>query len=571
MIVGKTKADVDRLWNAFWTGGITNPLTVIEQINYLLFIRRLDDIESRNERLASRTGKSAARRIFQDDEQHLRWSNFKQLKPDSMFTVVQQEVFPFIKGLGSAGNSEISTFSKTLADAVFMIQKSSLLSSAVELISGLDLDNADTAGDLYEYLLSKLNTSGINGQFRTPRHIISMMVELIAPAIGDRICDPACGTAGFLLAAQQYILQQYTSPEFIQVDEEGGKHGFIGDRLTEKERKIFQSDTFYGFDFDASMLRVAAMNVWLHGIEVPNIAYADALSKNFEEADRYHIILANPPFKGSLDYSDCSPSLLSEVKTKKTELLFLVLALRLLDIGGRAAIIVPEGVLFGSTSAHVAVRKMLVEDNQLEAVVSIPGGVFKPYAGVSTAVLIFTKGGQTNDVWFYDIEHDGFSLDDKRDPISQNDIPDVVNCWKQRKDKAFVTERIARMHFLKEHMEPLKADWLKHQEEIDRLKFESVINHDDQKAAKALTLSLKELSELESKIHVLQEEFNQLSRQFVIRKAEIVKNKYDLSASKYRQFERDPAYTPSPRLIIDRMRQIDGAIGSELKQLEVLV
>lgn len=570
MIVGKMRVEVDKLWNAFWTGGITNPVSVIEQINYLLFIRRLDDIEMRNERLASRTGKPVGRLVFSEKQQKLRWSNFKQLKPDAMFKVVQEEVFPFIKNLGTAGKPGISTFSKTLSDAVFMIQKAGLLASAVELISALDLDNADTAGDLYEYLLSKLNTSGINGQFRTPRHIIKMMVELIEPKIGDRICDPACGTAGFLLAALQYILEKNTSPKFVQIDDDGRRHGFVGDRLSEKDRSRFETDTFYGFDFDMTMLRVASMNMWLHGIEVPNISYADTLSKRFMEQDRYDVILANPPFKGSLDYADCSPSLLNELKTKKTELLFLVLALRLLDTGGRAAIIVPDGVLFSATNAHMEMRRLLVQNHQLEAIISMPPGVFKPYAGVSTAVLIFTKGGETDRVWFYDMEHDGLSLDDKRQPIEENDIPDVISCWKSRLDKGSSTSRQARMASVRESMVPLKQERLLLHEAIDKLQFEAVLSEADT-GNTSLNQQKNKLNKLDQRIHVLQREFNQLSRQFWVEKVEIVRNKYDLHTKQYRQIEQDDEYYPSAATTLERLSILSRSAQEQVKELEGLL
>lgn len=574
MIVGKTKSDVDKLWEACWTGGITNPINVIEQINYLLFIRRLDDMETLAERLSNRTGKPMERRIFPENQQHLRWSQFRHLKPDSMFKVVQSEVFPFIKGLGNSQDEQetnVSTFSKTLADANFMIPKASLLASAVELISGLDLDNADTAGDLYEYLLSKLSTSGINGQFRTPRHIIRMMVEIIDPEIQDRICDPACGTAGFLFSALGYLKEKYTSPQMVQVAEDGTRFGFVGEKMTDAERKKFNTDTVYGFDFDSTMLRVASMNLWLHGVENPHIRYADTLSKNFEEADRYSVILANPPFKGSLDYADCNPDLLAEVKTKKTELLFLVLALRLLDIGGRAAIIVPDGVLFGSSNAHVGIRKSLVEDHQLEGVISMPSGVFKPYAGVSTAILIFTKGGQTDNVWFYEMEHDGYSLDDKRNPVEENDIPDVVACWKQRQENGFNQQRQARMAELKTAMAPLKQNRLKHQEDINRLQFESVLDETNETLQAQLTLCKQELAELDEKIHIFQKEFNQLSRQFWVGKTEIANNKYDLSASRYRQLEQDETFYPNPRVTLERMVRLETSIQNDINELEGLL
>ncbi len=573
MLVGKTRNDVDRLWDAFHSGGITNPVSVIEQINYLLFIRRLDDIESRAERLATRTGE-ATRRIFDKNQQELRWSSFKQLKPEMMLTLVQEKVFPFIKSLGASngeGQSNLTTFSKTLSDAVFLIPKASLLSSAVELISGLDLDNADTAGDLYEYLLSKLATSGINGQFRTPRHIIRMMVELMDPDIVERICDPACGTAGFLFTALQYILEKYTSPKMVQVEEDGTRHGFIGDLMSPEQRKKFERDTFFGFDFDATMLRVASMNMWLHGIEAPSISYADTLSKSFEQESCYDLILANPPFKGKLDYGDCSPSLLSEVKTKNTELLFLILALRLLDIGGRAAIIVPDGVLFNSSNAHLTVRKQLVEDHQLEGVISMPSGIFKPYAGVSTAVLIFSKGGQTDKVWFYDMEHDGYSLDDKRQKLDQNDIPDIIACWKHRHDQAFDRDRQSRMTALTEEMAPLKRERLEHQQGIDQLVFDSVIAAGDALKNTELGKQKSELEKLDERIHLLQREFNQLSRQFWVTKTRIVDNDFDLRASQYRRIERDEIYFPEASTIFDRLQRLQTATDAQLKKVEALI
>lgn len=569
MIVGKTRTDVDKLWNAFWTGGITNPVTVIEQINYLLFCRRLDDIETRAERIAERTKKPMPRRIFSETNQDLRWSSFKHLKSTDMFTLVQDRVFPFLKNLGSETEA-VSTFSKTLSDAVFLIPKASLLASAVELISALDLDNSDTAGDLYEYLLSKLSTSGINGQFRTPRHIIRMMVELIAPKKGERICDPACGTGGFLFSSLQYILEKNTSNNLIQIDEDGYKHGFVGDLLSAPERKKFETDTFYGFDFDPTMLRVAAMNMWLHGIEEPHISYADTLSKHFVAENQYDLVLANPPFKGQLDYADCSPTLLNEIKTKKTELLFILLILRILDLGGRAAVIVPDGVLFGSSNAHSGVRKLLVEDNQLEGVVSMPGGFFKPYAGVSTAVLIFTKGGKTDKVWFYDMANDGFSLDDKRQPIEENDIPDVISCWENRFDQKNQATNQKRMESLRAKMEPLKQRRLSLLAELDELKFNGVVNELLSESAINVEKT-KELQKLDEEIHVLQQEFNRLSRQFWVSKEEIVSNKYELTASRYRQLESDQNYLPEPAVIVNRLNLLTKSLHEQLAKVGALI
>lgn len=568
MIVGKTKSDIDKLWNAFWTGGITNPVSVIEQINYLLFIRRLDDIETLSERLAARTGNVNAKRIFSGKNQHLRWSNFKHLKPDAMFTVVQEEVFPFIKNLGNENESIVTSFSKNLSDAVFLIPKSSLLASAVDLISGLDLDNADTAGDLYEYLLSKLSTSGINGQFRTPRHIIRMMVKMIDPKVEDRICDPACGTGGFLFSSLEHILEHNTSPALVQEDDEGQRHGFIGDQLSKEERRKFETDTFYGFDFDQTMLRVASMNLWLHGINLPSIKYADTLSKNFTEENRYDVILANPPFKGTLDYSDCSPSLQSEIRTKKTELLFLFLALRMLDVGGRAAIIVPDGVLFGKSAAHVQVRKHLVEEHQLEGVVSMPSGVFRPYATVSTAILLFTKGGKTDKVWFYEMKHDGFSLDDKRLPIKENDLPDIIDCWISRHDGTFGSLRESMINKVQTKLIPLREKQRNCAQRVDELQFESSIEQTSDQKDLQLANAALELKEATEMIQETQHEYNRLSQQFWVDKQTIVDKNYDLSANRYRHIERDQrSYWPKIETVLNRIAKVQPIISEIISEL----
>lgn len=450
MITGPLRSKIDKLWLEFWQGGITNPLTVIEQITFLMFIRLLDLTESRNEKKAQRTGKPFDR-LFTAKQQHLRWHQLKNLGADALLKTMRDEVFPHLKEIAGAE----STFGRYMADAMLMIQKPSLLVKALELIDDLPLDRGDTKGDLYEYLLGKLTTAGINGQFRTPRHIIRLMVDLVEPKPTDRIADPACGTAGFLVSVMDYLLEKHTSPEGIT--EERGENGevnriFTGD-LLEPYRKHIQSDMFHGFDFDVTMLRIAAMNLMLHGVDNPAIEYMDTLSNRFADdkhlhrfaKDHFDLILANPPFKGTLDYEAVEPSLLRTVKTRKTELLFLALILRMLKLGGRAAVIVPDGVLFGSSNAHTDLRKALIDDNQLEGVIKLPAGVFKPYAGVSTAIVIFTKGGKTRDVFFYDVQADGFSLDDKRDAIAENDLPDVRARWAKRnpkkdlgrKDKAF--------------------------------------------------------------------------------------------------------------------------------------
>lgn len=361
---------------------------------------------------------------------------------------MRDKVFPHFRQLAGPG----SQFAEYMKDAQLMVQKPSLLVSAVNRIEELPLERTDIKGDLYEYLLSKLSQAGVNGQFRTPRHIIRFMVELLVPEATDTIGDPACGTAGFLVSAAEYLQERYTSPEGV-VHEADGSVIFTGDRFTDEDRAHRQHGQFHGFDFDVTMLRIAAMNLVLHGIEEPDIHYQDTLSTTFPEKfqscsqNAFDVVLANPPFKGSLDYSDVQPALLAQVKTKKTELLFVALILRMLKLGGRSATIVPDGVLFGSSNAHQALRKALIEENQLDAVISLPSGVFKPYAGVSTAILCFTKGGRTNEVFFYDVAADGLSLDDKRDKVEANDLPDALDRWKHR-DPSRDTDRTAKAFFV---------------------------------------------------------------------------------------------------------------------------
>ena len=432
MITGELKSKIDKIWSTIWTGGIANPLTVIEQLTYLLFIKGLDDQQQRKEKIALRTGNPINEPIFTEDQEHLRWRTIRELDPETMFERVRDEVFPFIKSLG--GNNG-STYARHMKDAVFMFPKPATLARVVELLDQLDLSNRDTKGDVYEYMLSKLNTAGQNGQFRTPRHIIKMMVALTQPQPTDRILDPACGTAGFLVAAGEYVRNHHAK----------AMHD-------EQIRNHFQSSMFTGYDFDATMLRIGNMNMMMHGFEGATIDYKDSLSSSSEDLKgNYDLILANPPFKGSLDYDSVAKDLLQTVKTKKTELLFNALFLRALEVGGRAAVVVPDGVLFGSSRAHKEIRRILVEEQQLNAVISMPSGVFKPYAGVSTAVIIFTKtdSGGTENVWFYDMKADGLSLDDKRDNIEDNDIPDIIERYKnvdketgrKRTDQSFLVPR----------------------------------------------------------------------------------------------------------------------------------
>ena len=431
MITGEIKAKVDRIWDTMWSGGISNPLSVIEQLTYLLFIKRLDELHTLKERKAARIGKPVEEPVFAADQDHLRWSRFKETAPETMFTTVRDEVFPFIKGLGRNGNGgdgdpDDSTYTRHMKDALFMIPAPRVLANVVDQLDTIDMADTDTKGDLYEYMLGKIASAGQNGQFRTPRHIIKLMVEMTAPTPKDRICDPACGTAGFLIAASEYLIRHHS--EAIYRDEAA--------------RRRYNEGTFHGYDFDSTMLRIGSMNMLLHGVENPDIRYRDSLAQaDDDEAEKYSLILANPPFAGSLDYESTARDLQQIVKTKKTELLFMALFLRLLQTGGRAAVIVPDGVLFGSSKAHKALRRMLVEEQKLDAVISMPSGVFKPYAGVSTAIVLFTRtnSGGTDQVWFYDMRADGFSLDDKRSPQPEtSDLPDILARWQNR---AAETER----------------------------------------------------------------------------------------------------------------------------------
>ena len=431
MLTGELKNKIDMIWEMFWTGGIVNPLDVVEQMTYLMFIHDLDETDAKKAK-SSMMLELPYTSIFEGHDQY-KWSVFRDLPAEKMYELMQTEIFPFIKNLH--GGKE-STYTKYMSDAIFKIPTPQLLSKIVDALDTLYVDmaksiEADTKGDVYESLLSKLSTAGVNGQFRTPRHIIRMMVEMLDPKPDDTICDPACGTSGFLVAAGEYLKEKYNNEIFYN-----------------SERKDhYNNHMFFGYDMDRTMLRVGAMNMMTHGVDNPNIDYRDSLSDQNVDTGRYSIILANPPFKGSLDADTVSTDLLKVCKTKKTELLFLALFLRMLKVGGRCACIVPDGVLFGSSTAHKAIRKEIIDGNRLEAVISMPSGVFKPYAGVSTGILIFTKTGHggTDKVWFYDMTADGYSLDDKRTPVSENDISDIIARFhnldaedgRERTDKSF--------------------------------------------------------------------------------------------------------------------------------------
>jgi len=439
MLTGPIRNQIDQIWNAFWSGGVSNPLSVIEQLTFLMFIKRLDDLHTVEESKAEMLGTPMERRIFPagadpkgEPYDNLRWSRFRNFEAREMMRIVDEHVFPFLRALGEAGSS----YGTHMKDARLGFSNPNLLAKVVQMLDDIPMDDRDTKGDVYEYMLGKIASAGQNGQFRTPRHIIQLMVHLMAPQPTDTICDPAAGTCGFLVAAGEYLRDHH--PQMLR---------------NREQRDHFHNRMFHGFDFDSTMLRIGAMNMVLHGVENADVSYRDSLAEEHgEDAGAYSLILANPPFAGSLDYDTTAKDLLKIVKTKKTELLFLALFLRLLRTGGRAAVIVPDGVLFGSSTAHKAIRRTLVQDHKLQAIIKLPSGVFRPYAGVSCAIVVFTKTGVggTEDVWFYDMTADGFSLDDKRVPLldeaklglatgevmlaedhAKNNLPDILARWQR--------------------------------------------------------------------------------------------------------------------------------------------
>jgi type I restriction enzyme M protein len=524
MLTGELRNQIDRIWDAFWAGGIANPIEVIEQITYLLFIRRLDDLHTLEENKARTLKlKKLDRPIFpagKDDHPRsprpyadYRWSKFKHFAPADMFTVVGQHVFPFLQQLGG----DNSTYAHHMKDARFTIPTPALLAKVVDLIDQVPMADRDTKGDLYEYMLGKIASAGQNGQFRTPRHIIQLMVELTAPAPGDVICDPACGTAGFLVAASEFLRTRH--PEVL---------------TDAKLRKHFNHQAFHGFDFDSTMLRIGSMNMLLHGVENPSIRYRDSLAQDHAgEEETYTLVLANPPFAGSLDYENCAKDLQQIVKTKKTELLFLALFLRLLKPGGRAAVIVPDGVLFGSSNAHKQLRKILVEDQKLDAVISLPGGVFKPYAGVSTAILIFTKtnSGGTDHVWFYDVDADGWSLDDKRTPLLPEDKLGPVP----------KTELTADEH-AKNNLPDLLSRWRSFQTPNAKPQTPNSATGEHARPRTA--------------------------QSFFVSKSDLVSQSYDLSLNRYKEVIHEEIAHRPPQEIIGELKKLEQEIAEGMKELE---
>lgn len=528
MLTGELRSHVDSVWNAFWSGGISNPLEVLEQITYLLFIRRLDEIHTRDESKAMMLRKPMANRIYPEgndpkgrDYNELRWSRFKNFAPAEMFNIVSEHVFPFIKSIGNDG----STYSQHMKDARFTIPTAALLSKVVDMLDKVPMKDRDTKGDLYEYMLGKIASAGQNGQFRTPRHIIQLIVELTAPTPNDVICDPACGTAGFLVSAGEYLRDKHPAL-FNNTD----------------SLAHFNSRMFHGYDFDSTMLRIGSMNMALHGIENPDIRYKDSLAQDHAGDDeKYSLILANPPFAGSLDYESTAKDLLAQVKTKKTELLFLALFLRLLKPGGRAAVIVPDGVLFGSSKAHKTLRQRIVEEQKLDAVISLPSGCFKPYAGVSTAILLFTKtnSGGTDHVWFYDIQADGWSLDDKRQPLLSEDKLGV----------APATPLLDTEH-AKNNLPDVLARWL-------RLR-----SANDTRSLSGAEGNSVEESELNRP---------RTAQSFCVPKADIAAQGYDLSINRYKEVVHETIEHLPPKEILTKLAKLEEEIQAGMKALEEML
>ncbi|MCC6607878.1 MAG: N-6 DNA methylase [Anaerolineae bacterium] len=563
----KLKSQVDALWDKLWTGGLSNPLDAIEQLSYLLFLKRLDDAENQRQRQAQRRGQPYTPQL--PDE--LRWSIWTQKKAADALTHLKQVVFPQLRNFGPEGSS----FRRYMANAECKINRPNLLIEACKLIDQMQIagQQQDVQGDMYEYLLGHLSTAGRNGQFRTPRHIIRMMVQMLDPKPGDRVGDLAAGTCGFLVNAYQYMLEQHTSTEILTYDAVGWPHNLVGDLLTPAQREFLQSkEAFRGYDNDSgmTMLRIGSMNLMLHGLENPQYFYMDTLSDAYEEQATYDVILMNPPFKGKVDKSGVHETLPSN--TTKSELLFLHLILRALDMGGRAAVIVPDGVLFGSSRAHQEIRQKLVAEHGLMGVVSMPSGVFKPYAGVSTAILFFAKGGSTERIWFYDMAHDGFSLDDKRQPVAENDIPDILACWQNRHDAEFAAARQAKLAELKAPLEPLQQEQLQLEGEANRLTFEQVIEiNGEDKAAQALAAVKAAQEQLQEQMAPLQAQIDQLGRQFWVTKKQVKVNKYDLSASRYREIESEPTYYEQPQVTMERLITLERVMADEVAELQDLV
>jgi len=525
MLTTSIKSKVAALWDKFWSGGISNPLNAIEQITYLLFIKQLDENDKRkvsnadflNENYISIfTGKFFPPGVDEKDEKNgvdketLRWSYFTRMPSDEMLLHLQSRVFPFIKQL----NGSNTHFTKHMANAAFLIPSGRMLTEATKTIDEIyaELEQEDrfidAQGDFYEYLLDALKSAGKNGQFRTPPHIIELIIELVEPKLGNRIADPACGTAGFLLASYNYLITQFTSDDYKNLDDNGFMRGTIADKLVEeKAKQLLNEDTFFGYDIDPTMIRIGLMNLMMHGITMPKIDYKDTLSKHYNEDNYYDIVLANPPFTGNIDKGDLNESF--SVATTKSELLFVERIYKMLRMGGTAGVVVPQGVLFGSGKAFKQVRQILLDKCELKVVISMPSGVFKPYAGVATAILIFTKGGETNNVWFYEMQSDGRSLDDKRTELTDSngnrdygDLHKIIENYRKRNPQ--------------------------------------------------------------------QESYRTLQH-FFVPKAEIVDNEYDLSISKYKTEVYEEVLFEAPNVILDKIEAIEKIILKGIDELKTVL
>jgi type I restriction enzyme M protein len=549
------KSLIDKLWQNFWEGGIANPLTAIEQITYLLFMKRLDDLEAKRERDAEFTGEKYVSRFAGKfnvpgsnesiDKSELRWSVFKHKPADEMLLHVQMKVFPFLKTFGEeqtpsppfSGRVGEGLFTKHMANAVFIMPKASLLVSAINIVEDIfrEIEKdategghafQDIQGDVYEMLLSEIATAGKNGQFRTPRHIIKLMAELVAPQLGQRMGDPSSGTGGFILGYYQYVLTglvRRSNPELLVTDQDGFERAAICAILTEEVKQIL-GNSMYGYDVDTTMVRLGLMNLMMHGIDNPQVDYKDTLSKSFNEDAQYDIIMANPPFTGNIDKGDINEGL--KLPTTKTELLFVERIFNMLKMGGTAAVIVPSGVIQNSGKAFEALRKLIIEKAELKAVIALPGGVFKPYAGVSTAILIFTKGGETNHVWFYDMKADGYTLDDKRNKIAVSDLPDIVQRYKNR---------------LKQDLQDSGMNKIKSSDESGKSS-----NSDNPDSDRRLKF-------------------------FMVPKKEIVENKYDLNLSTYKEEVYEEVVYENPNVIFGKLENIEKNIETGMKELKILI
>ncbi|MXV38243.1 N-6 DNA methylase [Flavobacteriaceae bacterium Ap0902] len=541
MITGELKNKIDAIWNTFWTGGISNTITIVEQLTYLIFIKNLDEVETRNELMARRLGKDFEP-IFGEDQQKFRWKNLKEMDVQArhdIFNDNKDGIFPFIRSLGS----EKSMFSQYMKDASFGINKAATLDLVIEKLEALDMSNQDIKGDIYEYLLSKLEGGGTAGQFRTPRHIIKLMVEMMQPTLEDTIVDPAAGTAGFLVAAKEYLDKTYDVTELS------------------KHSEHIKSQMFNGTEFDATMLRIASMNLFLHGVEEPNIMDVDAVSKDNEVSNAYSLVLANPPFKGTIDKESIATGLKNVTNTTKTELLFLALMLRQLKAGGRAAVIVPDGVLFGASNAHKSIRKEIVQNHKLEAVISMPSGIFKPYSGVSTAIMIFTKtgAGGTDYVWFYDMLADGKSLDDKRNLLVEEKVFDDFSFGDGFEQADADTKRDLHDKFnlpqILDHYKYLKSDYFgkMHQPSGEVLHVKDVPDN----------LGFKEYLD-ETVTHDFSD---RTSQSFLVPYQEIEGNDWDLSINRYKEIVYEEIEYDEPKVIIERIKKLDEQRGTYLNDI----